>query len=294
MSTEERWPDFLEVMGALGEKLDRIIANATEKTLPDNVQGIAISDTAATVVLHEGYRYNYLVIGTDAGKAMGPVGTLTIATPAISYAVPVSQGINVLNVKGSSAKLSIAGLTGSYACQFVETNDLPVANFETVSLQGTEVNGEPILGNVQLIYQGDIAFIGTLGDSDTLYGGLQALPVGSYGLLFDVSTDHWARSRAVSNTNGVPASATSGLTPAYITTATTTVIKASAGVVGTLSNASGAATGSVTIYDSTSASGNVVWSGTLASGQVLSLGFPCAAGITVVTAAADAIALTYA
>lgn len=124
MSTEEKWPDFLEVMGALGEKLDRIIASATEKTLPDNVQGIAISDTASTVQLHEGYRYNYLVIGTDAGKAMGPVGTLTIATPAISYAVPVSQGINVLNVKGSTAKLSIAGLTGSYACQFVETNSI--------------------------------------------------------------------------------------------------------------------------------------------------------------------------
>lgn len=86
----------------------------------------------------------------------------------------------------------------------------------------------------------------------------------------------------------------SGLYSLAITTATTTAVKASTGLVGTLSNASGAATGSVTVYDSTTGSGKTLWAGTLAAGQVLPLGIPCGTGITIVTAAADPIAVSYA
>ncbi len=85
----------------------------------------------------------------------------------------------------------------------------------------------------------------------------------------------------------------SGIQSVAITTATTTVVKSSGGIVGTLSNASGAVTGTITIYDNTAGSGKTIWSATLAAGQVLPLGIPCGIGITIVTAAADAIAVSY-
>ena len=96
------------------------------------------------------------------------------------------------------------------------------------------------------------------------------------------------------NGTGVLSTPGSGTKPVYITTATTTAVKASRGVLGSLSNASGAVTGAITVYDNTAASGNVLWQGTLAAGQVLPIGMPCATGITIVTAAADAIAVSYA
>jgi hypothetical protein len=92
------------------------------------------------------------------------------------------------------------------------------------------------------------------------------------------------------NSNATPYS---GIQSVAITTATTTVVKSSGGIVGTLSNASGAVTGTITIYDSTAGSGKTIWSGTLAAGQVLPLGIPCGTGITIVTAAANAIAVSY-
>ena len=104
----------------------------------------------------------------------------------------------------------------------------------------------------------------------------------------------WDRRRGIPGTDGVAASPYSGMQSVSITTATTTAVKASAGVVGTLSNASGATTGTITIYDNTSATGKTLWTGTLAAGQVLPLGIPCGTGITIVTAAADAIAVSYA
>jgi hypothetical protein len=85
----------------------------------------------------------------------------------------------------------------------------------------------------------------------------------------------------------------SGTKTVQITTATTTSVKSSGGTVGTLLNSSGAATGNVAIYNATSATGTPIWQGTLAAGQVLPIGVPCNAGITVVTAAANAITLSY-
>lgn len=104
----------------------------------------------------------------------------------------------------------------------------------------------------------------------------------------------WDKVRVIPGATGASVTPTSGMYTVGITTATTTVVKASAGVIGTISNASGAATGAITVYNNTSATGTVVWTGTLAAGQVLQLGLPCGTGITVVTAAADAIAVSYA
>ena len=93
---------------------------------------------------------------------------------------------------------------------------------------------------------------------------------------------------------GVAPTPYSGTGIAQITTATTTEVKSSAGYVGTLINAGSSTTGAITIYDATSATGTPVWSGTLTAGQVLPLGIPCNTGITVVTAAADTITVSYA
>lgn len=92
---------------------------------------------------------------------------------------------------------------------------------------------------------------------------------------------------------GILATPCSGTTSVAITTATTTSLKANPGVIGTISNASGAATGTITVFDSTTASGKTLWQGTLSAGQVLPIGMPCTVGITVLTAAADAIAVSF-
>lgn len=139
----EKWPELSLLLGELGTKLDRLIEAGTQKALPDYTEGIVLSATAQTVQLHEGYRYNYLVVSSDAATAMGSSNTLTIDTPAIKYTQPIYEGINPLNIKGSSAKLSVSGLSGQYVAQFVETNESPlVMSAGVVKLAGT--------GSVQL------------------------------------------------------------------------------------------------------------------------------------------------
>ena len=140
---EEKWPELSSMLGELGSKLDRLIDAGMEKALPDYADGIVLSATAQTVQLHEGYRYNYLVVSSDAATAMGSSNTLTIDTPGIKYTQPIYEGINPLNIKGSTAKLSVSGLSGDYAAQFVETNESPlVRSAGSVKLAGT--------GSVQL------------------------------------------------------------------------------------------------------------------------------------------------
>lgn len=119
--------------------------------------------------------------------------------------------------------------------------------------------------------------------------------VGAVGLmLYDTLIAGWNRYRAIPGSLGVVASAYSGESSVAITTSTTTSVKASAGVVGTIINAGSATSGVITIYDNTAASGKTIWAGTLTAGQVLPLGIPCGTGITVVTAAADTITVSYA
>lgn len=86
----------------------------------------------------------------------------------------------------------------------------------------------------------------------------------------------------------------SGITSTAITTIATTVVKSTPGVIGTISNGSNAVTGIITVYDNTTATGKLIWAGTLAAGQVLPIGIPCTIGITVVTAGAQAIVVSYA
>jgi hypothetical protein len=152
-----------------------------------------------------------------------------------------------------------------------------------------------ILGTVtQADWTGDVLGVAVIRTSDGMSLTVQpgSLITASLGVLYNGST--LDRQRGIPGSDGVPATAASGMQSLAITTATTTAVKASAGVIGTLSNASGAATSTITVYDSTTGSGKTLWSGTLSAGQVLPLGIPCATGITVVTAAADAIAVTYA
>lgn len=104
----------------------------------------------------------------------------------------------------------------------------------------------------------------------------------------------WDRVRVIPGATGVAATPYSGTQSVAITTATTTAVKGSPGVVGTLINAGGATSGAISIYDSATASGKMIWSGTLTAGQVLPLGMPCSTAITVVTAAANSLSLSYA
>lgn len=99
---------------------------------------------------------------------------------------------------------------------------------------------------------------------------------------------------SISTSNNIPVLPTpeSGSNVTYITTATTTNILTQHGVLGTLSNAANVTTGLITLYDSSTASGNIIWEGTLAAGQLIRFGVPTSAGLTVVTAAANAIAIT--
>ena len=140
MDPNEKWPELSAMLGELGSKLDRLIDAGMENALPDYADGIVLSATAQTVQLHEGYRYNYLVVSSDAATAMGSSNTLTIDTPGIKYTQPIYEGINPLNIKGSSAKLSVSGLSGQYVAQFVETNESPlVMSAGVVKLTGSLV-----------------------------------------------------------------------------------------------------------------------------------------------------------
>jgi len=78
-----------------------------------------------------------------------------------------------------------------------------------------------------------------------------------------------------------------------IKSAGTTSVKTAPGLIGTIINTGSTSTGNITIYDSLSASGTVIWSGILTAGQVLSLAMPCIVGITIVTAAANTITVSY-
>jgi len=80
-----------------------------------------------------------------------------------------------------------------------------------------------------------------------------------------------------------------------ISAAGTTVVKPTAGRLARLIVlGSGGTLGNVTVHDSPDASGPVVFGPTTpAAGQVVELQIPCSAGITVVTAAATALLVTY-
>jgi len=93
---------------------------------------------------------------------------------------------------------------------------------------------------------------------------------------------------------GVQATPFSGTMTASITTAAITKIKATGGSVGTIINAGATTSGTITVYDNTTNSGKIIWSGTLLAGQILQLGIPLAIGLTVVTAAANTILVSYA
>jgi hypothetical protein len=85
----------------------------------------------------------------------------------------------------------------------------------------------------------------------------------------------------------------SGSQTTPIVAAATTVIKAAAGVVGSIVNAGAAISGVIDVYDDPAAVGIKLWSGTIAAGGILALNLPCALGITIVTAAADTLVVSW-
>lgn len=113
---------------------------------------------------------------------------------------------------------------------------------------------------------------------------------------FDALLQGTAASGAVVNLSArgaVLASPYSGDTTAVITTATTTQLAVGPAMMGTLVNTGAATSGAITVYDNTAASGTVLWTGTLTASQVLPLGLPCAVGLTVVTASAGSLLVSY-
>lgn len=133
---------------------------------------------------------------------------------------------------------------------------------------------------------------GVVGIDGISPAGVNALYTGSFGLLFD--GNNWVRTRSIPGTLAIQATPYSGLVTVAITTIATTSVKSASGALGTITNAGNAITGIVTVYDSLSATGKKIWAGTLAAGQVLPLGIPCGIGITITTAAADTLAVSYA
>lgn len=125
--------------------------------------------------------------------------------------------------------------------------------------------------------------------------GSDGVNIGAVGAMgHDDTQEAYYSLRVIPNTTGVVANAYSGKYSVAITTATTTAVKASGGAIGTIINAGGATSGAISIYDNTSATGKLIWAGTLTAGQVLPLGIPCGTGITITTAAANTITVSYA
>ena len=82
-------------------------------------------------------------------------------------------------------------------------------------------------------------------------------------------------------------------TPVYISAATTTVVKSRAGILGSITVGETAA-GAITVYDNTEASGTpiLVLKASIAE-QTFPLDIAFANGLTVVTAAASKVTVTY-
>lgn len=126
------------------------------------------------------------------------------------------------------------------------------------------------------------------------FGDYELVPTASRGWLYDNYQGVERQMLCIGESpSGIQPSPYSAMNAVTITTATTTTVKSNAGVLGSIYNGSGVATGTITIYDNTSAALSPLWVGTLAAGQVLPLGYPANTGITVVTAAADTITVTY-
>lgn len=188
-----------------------------------------------------------------------------------------------------------------FGYEFTKSKLMPIEIplLSTAMVAGSLPAGSNIIGQVELEQGGYVAFIyppysGNNGDSQYMAANAGQYVVAELFAYNGSGSAGYDRIRSLFGATGILATPTSGMQSLAITSATTTSVKSSAGVIGTLSNASNAATGTITIYDSTTGSGKTLWSGTLSAGQVLTLGLPCSTGITIVTAAADAIAVSYA
>lgn len=87
--------------------------------------------------------------------------------------------------------------------------------------------------------------------------------------------------------------ATQIYSPRYISTATTTVVKSAAGILGSIT-VSETAAGAITVYDNTAASGTVIAVLKASVGeQTFNFDVAFTTGLTVVTAGASKLTVTY-
>ena len=246
-----------------------------------------------------------VVTNQTSGVSITANGSIYIPVGLSYTQVPTGQ-LNQISVGGlndgnkvwvqyldeRAAAMSAAGdgnvvqLTGSLPPEMIVQSGAAVYAGDGSIYLGTPSAKQPVVPNLA---NGGGAWGASVGTSDG-GAGVNIGAIGTYG--FNGSS--WDKERVIASATGVAATPYSGGQSVAITTATTTAVKGSPGVVGTVINAGSATSGAITIYDNTAASGKIIWSGTLTAGQILPLGMPCGTGITVVTAAANTLVVSYA
>jgi hypothetical protein len=250
---------------------DIIALQFSDEFIPIQAGNITPNSTAANVNV-----LNAPVVNVNTLPAL-PAGGNAIGVVAVSALPAIPAGANAIGTVGVTALPAIPA--GANAIGTVGVTALPAIPAGANAIGTVGVTALPALpaganaiGSVGVtalpaIPAGANA-IGTVGVT-----ALPALPTGGniIGLVVQVS----------------------GTSSTEITAAATTVVKASPGIVGTLINAGAAISGIVDVYDDPAAVGKKVWSGTLAAGAVLALNVPCGLGITIVTAAADTLLVSW-
>lgn len=137
---------FDELAGLLGTRLDRIIEAVSREKLPDYSEPVMLSNQTTTVQVFD-YPYNYLLVSSQLANAMGSQNLLTIDMPGFSYTQAIYEGWNRINVRGSTAKFSIAGLSQGYPAVWIQSNDLFGGAGNVTTISGNS-SGKPLIAEL--------------------------------------------------------------------------------------------------------------------------------------------------
>ena len=137
---------FDELAGLLGMRLDRIIEAVSREKLPDYSEPVMLSNQTTTVQVFD-YPYNYLLVSSQLANAMGSQNLLTIDMPGFSYTQAIYEGWNRINVRGSTAKFSIAGLSQGYPAVWIQSNDLFGGAGNVTTISGNS-SGKPLIAEL--------------------------------------------------------------------------------------------------------------------------------------------------
>lgn len=265
--------------------------NATAQTITAlslHMTGQTTSGLTGTII----YAITSDVTGAPVNIASGATQTFIVPLnkgklPTLSLvptfgAAPAAGAVETYTT-AESAGAALTALSGSTIGGSNSSTQVPT---QGMAIAGIDNSGKSQLAEV-------LGFGGTWNGFEGLVvvAGLVAVPtvggVGNFGSLKMLGT----------GSTGVLADPRSGTGSVAITTATTTSVKASGGVLGTIINAgSAASTGTLTVYDNTSATGTpvIVLPTGIAQAQVIVLAFPMGTGITIVTSQADTWRVSYA